>query len=194
MRRKTRLEPILCSLLLFVVAGIAGIIAYQTDASTVWNRMVPGWNTSEITEEFPEPDPIPPDEENAVAKRVAVTNTSGVPCFVRVLLRVSNSDIPAAFLYGGEEGYHTGDWILGEDGYYYYQSVLEEGQVTSDLIDGVRVGGDSDWKDYWDPIQDIRVLVYAETVQAKNADTGMEWESVEAAWEHYLSIPDGDAV
>lgn len=60
MRKRAGMEPILCAVLLFLATGIAGIIAYQTDASSVQNDMVPGWNESEITEEFPKPDPVIP--------------------------------------------------------------------------------------------------------------------------------------
>lgn len=189
MRKRAGMEPILCAVMLFLATGIAGIIAYQTDASSVQNDMVPGWNESEITEEFPEPDPVIPDQTNVAAKKVAVTNTAGVPCYVRVYLAAENSDIPLAFLYEGETGYHTEDWVLEEDGYYYYKHVLEEGEDTSYLIDSVRIGGSTEKEEYWDVISDIRILVYAETVQAKNADTGEAWKSYQEAWDHYLSVP-----
>lgn len=187
MKKRIRLEPIFCTILLLAVTGAAGIIAYQTDASTVRNQMIPGWNESEITEDFPDPDPIIPEEPSKIVKKVAVTNTAGVPCYVRVLMKSSNSDIPLKFLYQGEEGYHTDDWTLGEDGYYYYNHILEEGESSSYLIDSVAIGGEEDLSDYWEAVSEVHILVYAETVQARNADTGTYWESCQAAWEYYLS-------
>ena len=187
MRKKIRLEPIVCSILLFLITGTMGIIAYQTDKAFVQNRLLPGWNDGEIIEEFPDPPPIVPGEEGNIVKKVSVGNKAGVPCFVRVFLKPSNSDIPMAFLYDGKEGYHTADWVLGEDGYYYYKYILEEGQNTSNLIDGVKIKADMELSEYWNHVKKVEILVYAETIQAKNSNTGMFWNSYEEAWEYYLT-------
>ncbi len=71
MRKKIRLEPIVCSILLFLITGTMGIIAYQTDKAFVQNRLLPGWNDGEIIEEFPDPPPIVPGEEGNIVKSIA---------------------------------------------------------------------------------------------------------------------------
>lgn len=187
MRNKMWPELILCVSLLVLTTQIAGAIAYQTDNTSAKNQFVPGMNESEITEEFPDPSPIVPGDSHTVTKKIKITNKEGVPCFVRVCVKSANSDIPVTFLYEGEEGYHEEDWILGEDGYYYYKYVLEEGEDTSVLMDGVQIGNDSNFSEYWGNVSNLSVLVYAETVQAKNADTGTYWETFEDAWTYYLT-------
>ena len=189
MKRKGKTAPLLCPVLLFAAAGITGVIAYQTDGGNVENRLTPGFNDSQVTEEFPQPDPVFPEEEQILTKKVAVTNVEGVPCFVRVALRVSTSDIPVIFQFEGKDGYHEADWELGEDGYYYYQHVLEEKETTSVLVDGVRIGGEASLEEYLNATEELDILVYAETVQAKNGDTGEYWPSPGEAWKYYLNTP-----
>lgn len=188
MRKKIWIQSVMYFAVVFLTAQISGVIAYQTDEASMCNRFVPRWNESEITEEFPEPKPVIPGENHTITKKIKVTNTSGVPCFVRIFLKSSNSDIPLEFLYEGEVGYHKEDWILGEDGYYYYKHILEEGTETSELIDGIQIKDDTKLSEYWGDATTLSVLVYGETVQAKNSDTGMYWESYEEAWNHYLSV------
>ena len=175
---------LLCAVLLILGTGITQVIAYQTDSGERQNAFSPGYNDSEITEEYPPPDPINPGENRTIVKKVAVTNQASVPCYVRVALKASNSDLPITYMFGGQDGYNKSDWEL-KDGYYYYKHVLNVQNRTSYLIDSVRVNGDQADTTYLNKTEQVSIFVYAETVQAKNADTGELWSSYQEAWDHY---------
>lgn len=183
-RKRWQILPIVCSVLLLPAVGVTGIIAYQTAFGEVQNQISPGFNDSEIEEEFPVPDPIIPGEATARVKKVAVKNVAGVPCFVRIMLKISSSDLPIVFTYDGKTGYNTDDWVLESDGYYYYKKPLNVNESTTYVVDGIQTKAEEQ-SEQQNQADVVSVYVYAETVQAKNAHTGMEWKDYREAWQYY---------
>ena len=70
----------------------------------------------------------------------------------------------------------TENWVVGEDGYYYYTHVVEVGDSTTDLFDSVTINGEAE-------ATEIRVNVYEESVQT--TDGSVTYEDYEEAWAHY---------
>ena len=188
MRKKIWIQSVMYFAVVFFNCPDIRVIVYQQTKHLCVIDLFPDGMKVRLQRNFRNPSPLFQGRIIRSQKKIKVTNTSGAPCFVRIFLKSSNSDIPLEFLYEGEVGYHKEDWILGEDGYYYYKHILEEGTETSELIDGIQIKDDTKLSEYWGDATTLSVLVYGETVQAKNSDTGMYWESYEEAWNHYLSV------
>ena len=85
-----------------------------------------------------------------------VRNTGSVPCYIRVYAALSDTTIPAHM------DFDTKDWTQADDGYWYHNSIVEPGAVTSSLFTKVT-------------IEDIEIeqrktfdiIIYAESVQAE---------------------------
>ena len=78
---------------LTAVCGFGGTYAYFTYLREMKNRFTVGHNEITVTEEYDPPDEIIPGEETSFFKKVQVENTGSVPCYVRVRLEYSDSDM-----------------------------------------------------------------------------------------------------
>lgn len=97
-------------------------------------------------------------------KHITINNTGDNPCFVRVAVI-------------GPEGYSleiVGEgWTDGQDGYWYYNGVLEAGASTSVL--DVKIAVPADQSD-----TPFSVVVVHESTIVSNADgTGGDWSVIE---------------
>lgn len=158
---------------LAVTAVVGGSLAYFTDTKEATNTFTvgnvditltePNWEGSGILD-APE---VYPGE--ALAKDPTVTNDGANPCFVRI--KVEGLDCLGD---AGMITYRTdyvndklGDhWVKGEDGYFYYDTVLEVDDSTDALFDQIVIptgltNGDGE--------SEMNVTVYAEAVQAQGA-------------------------
>ena len=145
--------------LVFLLAGIILMmvpfsIAYLTHVETRENRITIGQNDVMIEEDFTPPKQWQPD--TTYEKDVKVRNTGSVPCYIRVYAALSDTTIPAHM------DFDTKDWTQADDGYWYHNSIVEPGAVTSSLFTKVM-------------IEDIEIeqrktfdiIIYAESVQAE---------------------------
>lgn len=172
--------------LLATVTGISlwakGAAAYQTAFDLKKNQLRVGYNHTEIGEEFPSPTPFPGDRDEDIKKKVWVTNRSvdgkegSTDCYVRVALVYSNSDIGKAVIL---KNLDEANWKNGGDGFYYYKTVLKDGQSTTPLFDGMTIKASQVQKEYLDDIEQFEVQVYEESVSAEGYD------DYKSAWEHY---------
>lgn len=171
-------------LVLTAVLGIGiltagGTAAYMTGYMQKTNKIGVGHVSTTIEEEFVPSVPENVDENPKYKKTVWVSNQTSAEkgynadCYVRMSLSYSNSDIGNAVVL---TNLNTTDWIYGQDGYYYYKYVLQEGKSTSPLFTGFSISSelvDSSCKAY---ISDFSISVYQESVQAAGfADFQEAW-------------------
>lgn len=162
--------------------GIGGTAAYLTSFDQKENTVAVGHNTTETEEEFPDPTPIPVDENPEFVKKVWVTNCSSgeegfnVDCYVRVSLGYSNNDIGDAVIL---KNLDTDNWVYKNDGYYYYRYVLKEGESSKPLFTGFSIDSSRVDDTYLNQIQEFKIQIYEESVQS----TG--FSDYEEAWNYY---------
>lgn len=191
---------------LTAVCGFGGTYAYFTYLREMKNRFTVGHNEITVTEEYDPPDEIIPGEETSFFKKVQVENTGSVPCYVRVRLEYSDSDMkqfctnvlgenraPAEEWGDRIEEFSDGRWIFGTDGWYYYRDVLEVGERTDRLLEKVEVSVPQELEDR---IKEFEILVYGESIQTMinqagedGKPTAAEADDYREAWEQILKEP-----
>ena len=159
--------------------------AYFTDFKETANSFEVGHNTTGVEEEFPAPSPQPLDKNPEYKKTVWVSNGSvgeaehAVPCYVRLSLAYSDSDIGKAVSL---LNLNTTEWIYNEkDGFYYYRKVLDPGKKTESLFTGFRINSDKIEEKYKEQVSEFRIHVYEESVQSEG------FTDYQEAWAHYLN-------
>lgn len=168
-KKKTKMAAAVFGICVLTAIGvIAGTSAYLTDNAEVVNEIWAGWNETKTEEEFPTPTPVSPGE--TVIKKVQIRNTGKVPCYIRVALIVSEGTVTL-------EGLDTESWVDGQDGYYYWQNVVQPGESTGELFTGVRV-------DHQTESETVTVTVYEESVQAVCGS--VPYKDYREAWKYYL--------
>lgn len=193
--------PVAGLLLLVVFLGLEATWAYFTYQKYLENRFRPGYNEITVTEEYDPPDEIVPGEETEFRKAVQVMNTGTVPCYVRVRLEYSDSDMKEyctnilgdSSAKAGEwenhvEDFTDGRWTYGEDGCYYYTEILEPGGETEMLLERVKVNVP---KEYAGKLKAFEIYVYAESVQTMvNEPDGTAREAMDyrEAWDQFTGI------
>lgn len=166
---------------LIVSAGVT--LAYlQKKTQKVTNTFTIGNITTKVTEEFSQITDWKFQKQPRVEN--IGYNGEGNACYVRV--RIVASPEKQLNLIGFEN--YKENWIEGEDGYYYYQHVLNVGECTTPLFDAVEVK-----EEYRDSIEEFEVTVYQEAVQSRiSALDGTVEEDMMTIWDIYESgkIPD----
>lgn len=167
---------------LAVTAVVGGSLAYFTDKDDKTNTFTvgnvditltePNWEGNG-SEDAPAAYPGEP-----LAKDPTVKNDGANPCFVRIKVDGLDS-LGDAGMITYRTDYVTdklGDgWVKGDDGYFYYDSVLEVEKTTDALFDQIVMptgltNGDG--------TTEYNVVVTAEAVQAQGAKPS--WEDVQA--------------
>lgn len=168
MKKKIAKTLLLCSLV--GIVGVGGTYSYFTGHDEVDNSVTVGHLTTEVREDYPDNQKITIDKTSnpSVKKVVSVTNNvnggkGSVPCWVRVELTYSNSDIASGLIL---QGLNTTDWIKDGD-WYYYKKVLGTGETTSNLITGYSIDTNRVNSRYKDYIKDFSVNVYEESVPSE---------------------------
>jgi len=189
---KKRTIIIVCSAVLAIALLSIGITyAYLGTNEEKKNKVMVGRDTVSITENFPEVSEQSMVNEHT--KKVQITNTGSVPCYVRVYAEFSDSRIAEKAKVDGcnlkdtawsdfktalSGENNSSEWVYVSDGklsgYFYYKKRVMPGNSTSKLIEKVKV-------DYRDPanntedsnidkIQPYEMIVYTETVQSTDID------------------------
>lgn len=173
---KKRLNiPAAALLILAAVLGLEVTWAYFTYQKYLENRFRPGYNEITVTEEYDPPEEITPGKETEFRKAVQVMNTGTVPCYVRVRLEYSDSDMKeyctnilgeksarAVEWENHVEDFTDGRWTCGEDGCYYYTEILEAGEETEMLLERVKVNVPQEDAG---KLKNFEIYVYAESIQ-----------------------------
>lgn len=184
--------------------GFGATQAYLTYKRSVMNNFRVGYNEITVTEEYDPPDEIVPDEVTEFRKNIQIKNTGKVPCYVRVRMEYSDSDMKKfctnilngnyikADDYTNEiERISNGDWIYSDDdNCYYYTKILEKDKKTSLLLDKVQILVP---KAEEGKLKEFEIYVYAESIQTminiENSDGSIvarEAEDYMEAWNQIL--------
>lgn len=147
-----------------ILAGIIlsanGAFALFADVENEKNRIDIGSVTTEITEEFEEPqDPAPGD---VITKKVRIRSVGESDCLVRVQVLFSDSEAEKICSLN----YNTADWEYS-DGWWYYRSILHTGDSTEPLFTEASLSSDAE------EIRAFDILVRQESRQAEGSSV---WE------------------
>lgn len=165
----------LLALVLILVCTVGGTVAYLvTHTDSVVNTFTPGEVSCQVEEEF--------DDDNTVKTKAVVKNTGNVPAYIRVAV-VANTIDGEGNITGMAtlEGWlNTAKWTE-VDGFYYYNDVVQPGDVTANLLtsDGI-------------PLTGIQVTILASAIQsmpddAVNKAWNMSYNSITGKW---TPVPD----
>ena len=167
MRRKRK--KIILALTAAIIAAAAAVgvsTAYLSDADTAVNEITIGSVTTSITENFPSPGA--PKSGGVYEKNVSIKNTGPDDCYVRVQVTVSDSDMESLC----EFDYNSSEWEF-KDGWWYYKSVLKNGQVTESLFTKVGIAASADE----DMLHAFEIYVRQESRQSEGYTSCFEpWE------------------
>lgn len=112
----------LALLLTFTVSGTLAYIATNTEA--VQNVFEPVEVQTSITESF----------NREVKSSVVVNNTGDIPVFIRVAVIGNWCNDAGEIVEPWNESFTLGDGWSKRDEYYYYDSAVEAGSATNDLL------------------------------------------------------------
>ena len=158
--KRYRVHMIIAAALICNLAAVGGVVAYLTSADAATNTYGIGHVDSDIVEEFDPPPKLVPGV--SFEKNVKVKNTGDCPSHVRV---------QAVFTDGDMEKLCSVDWNTKDyeyrDGYYYYKSILEVGEVTEPLFTTITLDGEATV----DQLKNFDILVYVEAYQSIGAET-----------------------
>ncbi len=203
MERKMNIRAAAGLLALTGLLGMGTTWAYFTYQKYLTNQFRVGYNEITVTEEYDPPDEIIPGEVTEFRKAVQVENTGTVPCYVRIRLEYSDSEMKeyCTHILGADsarasewenmaERFTGGKWVYGTDGCYYYTSPLKVQERTDLLLEKVQVHVP---KEDSGKLKDFEIYVYAESVQTMIHVSGAEgqessWEALDykEAWGQFL--------
>ena len=151
---------IIAIVILMVSTGI--VFAYLTTRSGKDNNITLGYNKIELHENYT--PPLTMQKGISFTKEPYAENVGSVDCYVRVKSVVSSSLVEEYLTIDYNETDYT---YNNEDGYWYYNSVLQPGENTSPLFTTITVSADAD-----DIVLDgFDIYVYAESVQTVQGKT-----------------------
>ena len=211
--KKRTLIIIVAAALVFAAATAITVYAYLQNTVQKSNEFTIGEDKAEVTEAFTEPPEM--HMTDTFEKVVSVQNTGTSEEFVRVYLDFSDSRVreKAKIVYTKNGVSQEADWsgflndlpddwhyvsetdtdgaLLG--GYFYYGKILEAGETTPPLMNGVKTDFTSyDGDTNADNISDFDIVVYSESVQTAEINsagrvyTDNEWR---LAWLSFLDLP-----
>lgn len=142
---------ILSALAIFVAICAAGTLAYFTAETTAHNVITTGgveielneWANEDKTEPFENLDGVMPGR--TVTKIAEVRNTGKSAAWVRVKIeknitladgKFGEIDLSLVILDGLAD--EDSNWVLGEDGFYYYKNQLQPGETTEPIFKSVK--------------------------------------------------------
>ncbi len=133
------------------------VIAYLTDVEVANNSFTNAIEKVEIVEEFDPPEKLVPGI--SFTKKPSVKNTGTIPCYVRVFSEVNDSTIVDYI----NIDYDMTNWTKKDDGYYYYNKVLNPNEETGPLFTTVNI--DSNIEE--DKLKDFNIIVFTDTIQSE---------------------------
>lgn len=175
-------------LLIIALAAILATIltqptlAYYTTIGKATNVVTSGNISLQIHEktadgsDFPEEGVyvIPGD---IVSKQVSIENVCNHPFYLRVMLVRGTTDEAISEEEAMKLDINTQNWTY-QDGYYYYNAILEPGQVTVPLFTQVEIVGSQVDQSHAGSTLSLTVNAYA--VQSENNPAEQPWDA--AGW------------
>ena len=192
-----------------IIGSVLIANAYFTDYTVTDNTITPAENILEISEEY-EPPVEQEEGENIYKKRISIENNGNSPCYIRVYMDFSDSDVrsrsylsndpemnPDSFFSAERSSEGTTyisrlelvapNWVFVPDdssskmaGYYYYKNPVPAGEATEPLMTYVKTVNADQ-----DDIKQYDIMVYAESIQLSDSQ-GRVFEDYTDAWENTL--------
>ena len=154
---------------LLLVVSCTGILAYLAATDERGNEWRIGYVDVAVEEEYKPPGELVPGD--SFVKNVKATNKGVCNAYVRIKIVFSNEDMQELC----ELDYNTTNFTLGDDGYWYYNDILEAFSSTPSLFTTVTLSASANKDD----LEDFEIQVYAEAYQSDEFDTYKD------AWEHF---------
>ncbi len=171
--------------LIAVVAILVALIttqtlAYYTALGKATNVVTSGDIALTIHEKTTDGADFPAEGVNVIPgdvvdKRVTVENTCGHPFYLRV--KLVNSSTSAALLPEDclRVDLNTVDWTVGEDGFIYYNRILQPGQTTEPVFTQVEIVGEAVGREDIGTTLGLTVKAYA--VQSEHNSAEHPWDA-----------------
>ena len=182
MSGRKKLGALLMAFVLFFALDMTReTMAYYTVTGTATNVVTSGNIQLKIHEQTKDGEPFPTQgirvhPGDKVSKEVTVENTCGQPFYLRIKLcngLVENVSLPLEEVFAFDV--NTKDWTLHEDGCYYYNHVLQPGQITSALFKEVEIVRKHVDARFFE--RTLTLTVTAEAVQSKNNVVDDPWQA-----------------
>lgn len=179
--RKARLRLLLIALAAILVTVLSrGTLAYYTTVGKATNVVTSGDIQLMIHEQTADGSDFPVEgvyviPGDVVGKRVTVENICGHPFYLRVKLVSGTDNTQLSSKDCLKVDLNQTDWTLREDGYIYYNAVLEPGQTTEAVFTQVEIVGSQVDNSYIGTALTLTVDAYA--VQSENNPADYPWEA-----------------
>lgn len=182
MNWKSKLQALLVAFALLLACNVTQeTLAYYTVTGTATNVVTSGSITLKIREQTKDGEPFPEQgiqvrPGDKVSKEVTVENTCGQPFYLRIQLvngLAENVSLPLEEVFAFD--LNTTDWTHHEDGYYYYNHILQPGQMSSALFKEVEIVRKH--VDVRFSGRTLTLSVTAQAVQSKNNPADYPWNA-----------------
>lgn len=159
-------KVVLTALIAILTTAITAVAAFAilSSMSERHNGFKVGSQSITISEDrfkISSDDVIKPDEP--FEKNPTITNTGSVDCYIRAYIGFSDTSLKQNVELG-----LNNDWVMGDDGYYYYPKAVKPGQCV-ELFNSVTVHNISRFS--------TELFVYAESIDTNDNDYLTAWQS-----------------
>lgn len=182
--KKQKLTLLLIAVVaIMVTLVIQPTLAYYTVIGKATNVVTSGdialtiYEKTDSGEDFPS-DGVQVIPGDIVSKIVTVENSCTHPFYLRVKLVNSATDPNLVAEDCLKVDLNTANWTLKEDGFIYYNSILQPGQTTEPVFTQVEVVGDALGREGAGTTLDLTVKAYA--VQSEHNSAVNPWDA--AGW------------
>lgn len=158
---KKHLISLLSIILVFIVTAITAV-AVLSNIEDKSNVFTVGSQTIEISEdkfEISSDDVIKPDVP--FYKNPTIKNTGTTSCYIRAYIGFSDHSLIDNTTININD-----DWVLGEDGYYYYTSSVKPGKSV-ELFDKITVSNTNHYK--------CNIFIQADSIDANDLSYEKAW-------------------
>lgn len=181
MNKWSKLRALALAAALFIALGATrDTLAYYTVIGTATNVVTSGNITLKVHEKTSDGQPFPEQgvrvrPGDKVSKEVMVENTCTQPFYLRVGLvnGVEQATLPVEGVFSFDVD--AANWTYREDGYYYYNSILQPGQITPALLREVEIVRNKVGVQFSG--RTLTLTVTAQAVQSKNNPADHPWEA-----------------
>lgn len=180
--RKFKLRLTVIALLACIMTILSqGTLAYYSTVGTATNVVTSGDIRLIIHETSGDGSPYPEEgiyviPGQIISKRVTIENDCTHPFYLRVKLvnGIDSSELSAEECFGID--LNSTDWTLRDDGYIYYNYILDAGTTTSPVFTEVEIVGSKVDTSFIGKTLSLTVNAYA--VQSENNPSDAPWDAV----------------
>lgn len=182
--RKLKMRMVLIALAAVLVTLFTQqTLAYYSAVGTATNVVTSGDIKLVIHEKTPDGSDFPEEgvyviPGDVVGKRVTIENVCGHPFYLRVKLVRSSDNQEIVLGEAFKLDLNTVDWFLAEDGYLYYNTIVQPGETTNPVFTEVEIVGGH--LDQFDVGTTLSLTVNAQAVQSEHNPAEHPWEA--AGW------------